>query len=366
MALAGVAPPATLSVVRGFSNHTESISWPSMDWKSTKYYAMESPKSPFEPHYHTSQRPVPARAAQPSSEVLRIATLAAESMTIIPPTPPAVNSSFHVQFFGPSMQCSLANSSQEIGFKAYTDAMVHASMMKVTRSVFETGALNWQWGEDGIPGGIAPLMNVYSAFSPWSGFGGWLQTGAVETDYSVDAFNNWVPDISLPQRGPFFHDDGENKTQQVWIQTADQAIVCTFGNASFEVWFEFVNALQTKVEYSVKNFTTFVAPSRGSNVAASSTPLNSYMAMYLAFSGLVNGNISTTLTSSATDVYDEGITFDGNLTIYEGSSKILQHGLSACDEIAHGYVSVFNLFIDFPCSLEGKVGYISTVDRRCA
>lgn len=31
--------------------------------------------------------------------------------------------------------------------------------------------------------------------------------------------------------------------------------------------------------------------------------------------------------------------FDGNVTIHDGSSKVLQHGLSACDEIVQSYVS---------------------------
>lgn len=53
------------------------ISLASLDWDSTKFFNVEN------------------SVAQQNSEVLWIATLAALSMAVIPPTPPAPNSSFH-------------------------------------------------------------------------------------------------------------------------------------------------------------------------------------------------------------------------------------------------------------------------------
>ncbi|CAI6292817.1 unnamed protein product [Periconia digitata] len=328
MALAGLAPPATLSVVSGSMNHTGKVSWPSLDWNTTRFYDMES------------------HAAQPSPEVLRIATLAAESMAVILPTPPAPNSSFNLLFFGPSMQCSLADSSQNSLLENLADAMANESVMKVTKSLFESSKL--RWGEQGIPGGIAPLMNVYSAFSPSSGRMGWLREFGDYVIFPVDAFNNWTPNNTLEFQLRSNSDDvladHWEIVQQLWIQTADQGIVCTFGNASFNVLFEFVNAVQTKVEYVITDFTMYKVRDVGYQV----TPyhqyspgviagLNSYMAMYLALSGLLNGNISTTLTNGEDHGNSQRITFDGNVSVYEGTSKILQHGLSACDEIVAGY-----------------------------
>lgn len=328
MALAGIAPPATLSVVLGFSNHTETVPWLSLDWNSTKFYDLES------------------HIARPNSEVLRIAMNTAESMAFIAPIPPAGNSSFHTQFYGPSMRCSPANDSQEIAFDTYIHAMANGSIMKVTKSSFESGKLKWD--ENGVPGGFAPLMNVYSAFSPWSGNNGWLDLEG--SDYTVDAFNNWIPNIPYDQLEPLYL-DGYGYMQQLWIQTADQKIVCTLGNASFDVWFEFVNTVQAKAQYSIMNFTTFVTPYLGTVVdpfagdnPASRAGINSYMAMYLAFSSLLNGNVSTSLTNGESAFPHHSISFDGNVTIYESSSKILQHGLGACDEIVHNYVSGLILF----------------------
>jgi hypothetical protein len=317
MALAGITPPATLSVVPGFFNDTQTEPWLSLDWNSTAFYNKGS------------------GAAQPSSEVLRIATLAAHSMAIIPPTPPAINSSFGVQFFGPSLQCSLVNSSQQMGFNNYTEAMARSYLMKVTKSLFESGKLRWD--KNRIPEGISPLMNVYSAFSPGSSKVGWLGPVSGHNYYSIDAYNNWIPDIP-------FDNFISNRTnfmsikRQLWIQTADQGVVCTLGNASFDVSFEFVNAVQTKAEYRISMFKPFPTPI---NSYLPSTPsINSYMAMYLAFSGLLNGNVSTTLIKTMDIKKNPYIrSFDGNVTIYDSSSKILQHGLSACDEFVHGYVS---------------------------
>ncbi|MCJ1265013.1 hypothetical protein MMC22_004888 [Lobaria immixta] len=95
------------------------------------------------------------------------------------------------------------------------------------------------------------------------------------------------------------------------------------GNASFDVGYEFVNAAPTVAEYSISMFEPFWMPESGYDLQSISpdnnavpnywNPFKSYMAIYLALSSLLNGN--------------------------DDSSKVLQHGLSACDEFVHGYVS---------------------------
>ena len=337
MALAGVTPPSTLSVVPGFRNDTRPTSLVSLNWNLSNFFDDES------------------SIAQPSSEVIRVATLAAQSMAVIPPTPPAANSSFHTQFFGPTVQCSLANSSQQALFDSYSEALANSTLMLVTKPLFESHKL--KWGNRGIPGSVAPLMSVYSAFSPYASYADWLYGGGY-WDYSIDPFNNWItvlqPNFSswaLPEWAP---PDNYFTTQQFWIQTAEQAMVCIMGNASFDVMYEFVNAAPTVAEYSISQFEPFWVPMQGSgnNLAQmipenAYTPLsqddwnpfNSYMAFYLAFSSLLNGNVSTTLTNSFSNPDGAENYFDGNVTIYDGSSKVLQHGLSACDDFVHGYVS---------------------------
>lgn len=268
--------------------------------------------------------------AQPSSEVLRIATLAAASMAVLPPTPPTVNSTFDVQFFGPTVQCSLANVSQQPAFNSYAKSMANSSVMKVTKSLFESGKLRWSDGV--LPENDAPLMNVYSAFSPFSGNEGWLEPVRGPTGDPIDEYNNWMPDIPgeqlLPEQLLPTTGVGIQFGQQLWIQTADQGIVCTLGNASFSVKFEFVNAVQIKAECSILNFEPFWIPdaawatvSVSDPEPSSVPPANSFVSVYLAFSSLLNGNVSTTL--DLPEYFHTRDSFDGQVSIYDGTSRIL-------------------------------------------
>ena len=127
------------------------------------------------------------------------------------------------------------------------------------------------------------------------------------------------------------------------------------GNASFDVDFDFVDAVLTVAKYRISMFEPVWTPLHGYEVQAWENPLanstilpdgfwnptKSYMALYLAFSSLLNGNISTSLTNSFVQYPPDGVqvAFDGQATIYDGSSKILQHGLSACDDIVANFVS---------------------------
>ena len=287
-------------------------------------------------------------------------------MAIIPPAPPAANSSFHMQFYGPTMQCDTANSSQQPNFDFYTKALANSSLLTATEGLYKSDKL--RWGDDGPPDSAAPLMNVYSAFSPYAGQQGWLfesnpLDGALY-DYSPDAFNNWIAEIppgsvigvDLP--GWDTDDDNGFGTQQLWIQTSNESLVCIMGNASFDVDFEFVDAALTVADYSISAFEQFWVPLYGNRLAeivqADSenlpdtfwNPSKSYMAVYLALSSLLNGNVSTTLTNSFDQNWFDAAqtSFDGNVTIYDGSSKILQYGLAACDDIVHNFVSSLSFF----------------------
>lgn len=339
MPLAGVTPPATLSVISGSRNESQHISLASIDWSSVNFLDEAALNSDFQ-------------GALPSSEVLRIATLAAESMAPVSAMSPAVNSSFHVQFVGPTMQCSVASGSQQIVFDNYTTAL--ANDLIATKYLSESGKLRWV-GVAPLP--PVPLMNVYSAFSPMAGQQGWMPETDLN-DEGVDVYNNWVPGYgffnSFYKYFPVKYKGNDTVVMQhLLIQTADQALSCTLGNASFDVRYEFVETAPPLIQTSISKFVplwTPVQPFGGSSAGSSKNPLYSYMAVYLAFSSLLNGNVSTTLTNSYknaeqdshhndTSVYISKYTFDGNVTIYDSSSKILQHGLSACDDFKQSHVS---------------------------
>ncbi|KAL6718596.1 hypothetical protein ACLMJK_002830 [Lecanora helva] len=310
--LADITPPATLSVVSGFNNDSRPLSLASLDWNSSKFFDEEN------------------FIAQPSSDVLQIATLAAQSMAIIPPAPPAANSSFHIQFCGPTLECSIANSSEQPNSDYYAKALAKSYPLAATRDLYESGKL--RWGDDGPSSPSAPLMNIYSAFSPYAG-----QTEIPPGSAGGVVLPNWTSDSR------------NFTTQQLWIQTSDKGLVCIMGNASFDVDFEFVDAALTVAEYSISMFEPFWMPLEGQDLFGKEpndfanlpdffwSPSKSYMAVYLAFSSLLNGNVSTTLTGMLDDNDLPKTPSDGIVTIHDGSSRILQHGLSACDEFVHSF-----------------------------
>jgi hypothetical protein len=55
----------------------------------------------------------------PSPEMMNVARISASDMTILPQSPPAGNSSFKMQFYGPSVECSSANATQQPYFDYY-------------------------------------------------------------------------------------------------------------------------------------------------------------------------------------------------------------------------------------------------------
>ncbi|KAH8685694.1 hypothetical protein BGZ60DRAFT_522978 [Tricladium varicosporioides] len=361
MALAGITPPATLSVGPGFRNQTIVTSLASINWNAKGFTNILGYNG------HTS------------SEVRQISSSSAQSMSIIPITPPNGNSTFYTQFYGPTVQCSPANSSQIPIFDEYAFKMWNTSYTMASKAKFEAGLGSNSWNvlanatARTSPWYDAPLMNVFSAFSPYAGDRFWFGANIFSSltpsgpGSTIDENNNWSPGINstlisnaMPQwRNPAWKRTPSSTAnslalfivQQIFIQTSTDSIVCSMRNASFSVRHEFVNGVQTVAEYTITDSKPFWVPSQSgdfqsltdpvTNVTPSTDywrPYYSYMSVFQAFTALLNGNISTTLMDIvALDNPKGKFLFDGNVTVNTENSKILQHGLSACDDFAHGY-----------------------------
>ena len=222
-----------------------------------------------------------------------------------------------------------------------------------------------------IPGLFSPQMNVFSAFTPTAGFGGW--TGAFVNDNEditpvyTDSYMNWLPPLIYEAMNitvwmnPNYHSmqiidfyDAEGvpfTPQQSYIQTSDQSIVCTMGNASFDVDFTFIDGIQVQAGYSVTDFQPFWTPQMSGYTlsyldkddkvldAEHFREMHSYMGIFTAFTSLLNGNVTTTLSNAMNATMDlDLLHFDGNAVIAASSSESIQFGLSACPEYAHGQV----------------------------
>ncbi|EPE27565.1 hypothetical protein GLAREA_04356 [Glarea lozoyensis ATCC 20868] len=356
-----ITPPATLSVSYGFKNESVITSMPAINWKSR------------------SIADVMTYYSFPTYSSLQMASRAAMQMNVLPIAPPAQNVSFHRQFYGPSVQCAPANESQLAAFHTYRDLLWDdPDNIVADRAFFETGKLKWPNATDpetkkvfiDMPNAYAPLMNVFSAFTPTAGGRGW--SGSASTSVNItqpDTYNNWwsgTPrDINVtkwwnPNYSSFSNSmnglfNGVPYTpQQIYAQTSDQSIVCSMGNASFNVDFTFVDGVQTQSDYVISDFQTFWAPQSAIHTATYLTTdgenidpehfreMHSYMGIFVAFTGLLNGNVTTSLSNIVTIPNisklkpSDILHFDGNAIVASGTSESLKNGLSACPEYAHG------------------------------
>lgn len=375
MAFAAITPPATLSVGRGYLNDTSTVPMPSINWASK------------------SIADVVDYISFPSYDTLQLASKAAYSMSVIPSgSPPGSNVTFHRQFYGPSVQCAPSNATDDAFFRKYKNSLWDNSQTIPTRKDFETEDYSWNywrqlgnktWVSKGVnytegertdrPTNWYPLMNIFSAVSPFSGEQFWANTTYDnDTDPgNIDEYGNWWPQIRLnfsvwsnSQYSYGFNSSDVNLNgsrwvaQRLYIQSSDQQIACTLGNASFDVDFQYIDGVQTLASYTISDWKPFWVPLyarylMGTRDKATNKlldpehfrGLNSYMGVYTAFTSLLNGNVTTTL--SAMRKYDTDArvwSFDGNVTVAEGTSKVLQHGLSACEGVRGNAVSAVFIF----------------------
>jgi hypothetical protein len=153
MGFASVTPPATLSVVSGFRNETTLTPWPSFDWSLPNWVNDQ--------YYLT-----------PAESVLDAGTSSANQMQIMSIPPPAPNSTYQMNFYGPSVQCNAANATQQPIFDYYMQALANQSFnaterihsIIVTQAVVESPDFNETYRSSPPLPSLQPL--ILSAFSP--------------------------------------------------------------------------------------------------------------------------------------------------------------------------------------------------------
>jgi hypothetical protein len=230
--------------------------------------------------------------------------------------------------------------------------MLLAIFHLVTETLWKSGKLNLL-----IAGGhdwnLFPL--AFTAFAPNEGPGGWYSQAA--SSYSgpdgVDRFSNWP--ISLP---PSYYDltrfntsieiiemgyvvrNATITTQQLWIQTTNQGIVCLLGNASYDVAFEYVNGARSVSRKTVE-FTPLWMPVVGGwdavNYSTSppiSTSIYSYVAVFTALTSILSGNV--TLSVNVING-TRGTALQWGMGLEEETCKVLRTALSACPDMVPSY-----------------------------
>lgn len=302
-----------------------------VDWNSPAFYDIQN-------HF-----------SFPSAEVQGTAIQSANGMSIVPILPPAANSTFSMQFFGPAVKCAPPNSTQQIIMDYFNDANRNATRL-FNEDSMAIDLRNRSHFAGSFPKTIFSYeLLLYSAFAPYGGRQGWY-FGNQDEDV-VDQFNNW--NVDLPWEMDDLHgrvDEAlaDDIIQQLFVQTASDAFHCNLGNASYNVDFEFVNGIQTSINYTTSDFTPIYSMRSGDGagggvlLANSIVPgpyLNrthtgfemSYMSVWTAFTSLISGNI----TMHYIGLQREEGGSDTNLTLAQTNSRILLNGLSACNELVN-------------------------------
>ncbi|TVY47725.1 hypothetical protein LOCC1_G002396 [Lachnellula occidentalis] len=319
--LGGLFPAATLSVAPASrASHNDTGSVPLPEYNSLSWAQAEG--------VHTDN------TLAPSALLLKVATETAFNAAVLPPPAPSFNSSFSVQFYGPTVQCNSTTSAEQTLFDVFTQNYQRES------STFTAQNLP---AEDTVDN-----LLVMSSFNPTA------DAGNLAATYILNRFNNWnVSDIT--SRVP------NTQASQLWLQSAERAIICSVVNASFEVTFNYTNGngrvthqhiqiqpntinavpLRTKSSALALQFgMPYGSQDDVTGLAASSVDpkglvpyVQAAEATFLSLTNILNGNV-TLVNASHGCVNNCG---DGHFALQQSSSRILQTGLKACDEIANNY-----------------------------
>ncbi|CZT12918.1 hypothetical protein WAI453_012487 [Rhynchosporium graminicola] len=312
--LGGLTPAATLSVVPALLNSTSMHMVPVLDFNTSSWWQIQTVNT--DP------------TIDPTAIHLKTATSAAVGGGIIFPTPPSANSSFSVQFHGPSIKCEAPDEGQKAAFNwyanqsAYDQSIVTAGSAPRLLSVYDRTARGFL---------------LMSAFSP-------TQNGVDEPYRREDrlkVYNNWPAELG--ENYSDYRSDVHKKKSQIWVQTGDHDIVCSLINASFNVGFSYFNGAGTVTHQHI----VVLPPSGRSNTSAlsmgwsdaasgddNSTEIerwqnSAYYATFLALGNNIFGNVS--LENTTTKLAGKFI------SVSQASSRILQTDLAGCEEFTNSY-----------------------------
>ncbi|MCJ1403048.1 hypothetical protein MMC11_006270 [Xylographa trunciseda] len=282
--LAGLTPPSTLSIVPGLLVDMYSAELSVIDWSDAGWASSYSSNGA-------------------ATQIPRVGAQTAGGRTILPLQAPAVNSSYSVHFYGPSLQCGGTDASHQSAFDYYT-----------ARALNESGTVTYAQAVEIFDdrAEIIPEFKgatsflVYSAFVPDIG---WFSNG--EFLPSMPASLLWSPELPIDYTR-------EQEFLQLWFQTAGNSIVCSLTNTSFDLDIEFLNGTQSITQreiYTVSPWTPTELTSTESNVQD-----QAYLTTFVTFVNTLSGNV--TLQQA----------FGTELSLKLDDSNVLNTALSACPE----------------------------------
>ncbi|KAJ5951220.1 uncharacterized protein N7479_009633 [Penicillium vulpinum] len=229
--------------------------------------------------------------SSPSADISRLFTAISSSAEVLPISAPFPNSSYTLEFWGPSYKCQrLSEAIVEMQGMTFTDYLDN-----------EYSSLQRLWEHDiGTPTNLSRV--VY--------------TGTATT-----ALNNTL----------FVYAAGSNP---LWNENATQPteLVCQLWNTSYVVDMQFINGVHSLTPVS----TELVAPSNWSSSSGSYSTFRTqdptvnggYYVMHMLFSGLVQRTMSLSATGSLSNFLPSNLPFN--------TMSIMQTGLFSCPDLWNG------------------------------
>lgn len=271
---------------------------------------------------------------EPTAQMLKIVSESSLNMKVTPPPAPALNSSFSIQFYGPTVQCNDSTPQQEAAFLSFMKHMAGEALIFTAQQI-ESGnyTSNPDVGGQGDATGVYGAL-VLSAFSP--------TVYNVNNPYSgflTDDSNNWPPELDYSDT---------TGSQTIWIQLSNQTFVCMAVNASFDIGFEYSNGVGSISHQNIR-----VLPADGTDQDLNGTngidlsydavygnsSSSAYFTSFLALGSNIFGNVSLENTNQGCKGGPQAGCDKANspFDLQVETSRAALTGLIACDEIAHNY-----------------------------
>jgi hypothetical protein len=286
LGFAGITPPATLTVVSKNLTYTSSV--PVLNFSKPGWLV--------------------------ETNIQRIALQAAVGFAVVPLEAPApsLDWSYDLDFFGPTMRCAVANSTDQSTFNQITNSF------ETNDGVFiasQYGDALWNKTVQTTTHIIKPVRLLYSA---WSGFFG--------AENSKDI---WFP-ICRNESCTFPSCSGYCPI--IYIQTSTSSITCNMQNASFAVTIASVNGHQQVIQRNIQPVPYVNQPVEApADAVISESIYDPYIAL---LSTLLIGNLS--LSNEIDFLNTEGLggtNVNPHWITYAANTNMQSTGLLACADI---------------------------------
>jgi hypothetical protein len=304
LTLGGIAPPGAITVISSLRETTTLVNVTTLNFNKN----------------NPNDQVISALDLQ--SHLLRLATDVSTDLSPAMGSKPADNSSYTLQFFGPTLSCNPPNSTDQELLDYFSQAYANDSGIINLEQYYHAN------GTD--PKGFV----VYSAFSPllW----------AYETNSTGSSGYNWYPGGPFPNYCPGISGNSCYLTNisltpvKFWIYLADDYLICSSSNASFEISVEYVNG-QLSIQRNVEVVHDW-------SLDPSSEGLW-YFYYYQALGSVIYGNVSIEVEADEPAGFSELV---ANYDLVATQSLVLTTGLVGCREFLG--TPWFNLSLTFATS----------------